>query len=540
MLNHEPEAPAPPRTPELNAAPPTALLPPTSAHRADPPRPCRSWLNTLRPRFGAHWPTKLIVIPVFVTAFFLAYFYLLQNPAFPVTILPVSALDRIIGVQPFAIVPYMALWFYVFLTPAMLLGRRELRVYGAEVIALTAFALGVFYFWPTAVPPMDFTPEENTSWLALLKNVDAAGNACPSLHVAFAVFTLVWLARLLRNAAAPGWVHALNACAGVAIVYSTLATKQHLAVDALAGIALGAAAALYDPQQNTSVFTRAASHFNRQSLALLVSITSKLTLLVLDLEQVSLMMTVIIFLAPDFWILTGLLIPNAASLVPTATCFATTQREVWLTIDDGPDPSTTEPMLDLLERHGARATFFLIGTRAAAYPHLVAEIIRRGHTIGNHTHTHPLAAFWLAGPRRTAREIDTAHATLNAVSGGQATRWFRPPAGIKTFFLRRILADRQMILVGWTARAREHGSKTITAPLNRLKTNLRPGAILLMHESNRHGAQRVALLSALLDHFAATGFRCVLPDRHALRSEGVRTVEGPESPAESKGAISRR
>lgn len=538
MLNHEPEAPAPPRSPEHNTAPPTASLSPTSDHRADPARPCHSWLDTLLPRFGAHWPTKLIVIPVFVTTFFLAYFYLLQNPAFPVTILPMSALDRLIGVQPFAIVPYTALWFYVFLAPAMLLGRRELLGYGAEVIALTAFALGVFYFWPTAVPPMDFTAEEHTSWLALLKNVDAAGNACPSLHVAFAVFTLIWLARLLRNTAAPGWVHVLNASAGVAIVYSTLATKQHLAVDALAGIALGAAAALYDPQENTSVFTRPASHFNRQSLALMASITSKFTLLVLDLEQVSPMMTVIIFLAPDFWILSGLLIPNAASLVPTVTCFATTQREVWLTIDDGPDPSTTEPMLDLLERHGARATFFLVGKRAAAHPHLVAEIIRRGHTIGNHTHTHPLAAFWLAGPRRTAREIDTAHATLDAVSGGQATRWFRPPAGIKTFFLRRVLADRQMILVGWTARAREHGSKTITASLNRLKENLRPGAILLMHESARHGPLRLALLFALLEHLTSTGFRCVLPEPPALRSRGVRIVGGRESTAEMDGAIS--
>lgn len=521
MVNHEPEAPSPPRTPEHNVAHPA-----TSGQRAGPARPRHSWLDTLLPRFGAHWRTKLIVVPVFVTTFFAAYFYLLRNPAFPVTILPMSDLDRLIGVQPVAIVPYMALWFYVFLAPAMLLGRRELLVYGAEVIAFTAFALGIFYFWPTAVPPVAFTSEENASWLALLKNVDAAGNACPSLHVAFAVFTLIWLARLLRNAAAPGWVQVLNASAGAAIVYSTLATKQHLAVDAMAGIALGAAAALYDPQQNVSVLTRAASRFNRQSLALMVSVTSKLTLLALDLEQISPVMTVIMFLAPDLWILTGLLIPNAAVLVPTVTCFATTRQEVWLTIDDGPDPSTTVPMLDLLERHGARATFFLIGTRASAHPHLVREIIRRGHSIGNHTHTHPLAGFWLAGPRRTAREIDAGQAALQAASGGETTRWFRPPAGIKTFFLRRVLTDRQMILVGWTARAREHGSKTIAAPLNRLKKNVRPGAILLVHESNRHGSQRIALLSALLDHLAATGFRCVLPERHALRFPGVADVNG--------------
>jgi peptidoglycan/xylan/chitin deacetylase (PgdA/CDA1 family) len=522
MTHHEPEAPPPPRIPEhvaaASASRPT-IAPQSSSrdHRAGPARSRPSWLDTLRPRFKAHWLTKLIVIPVFVTAFFQAYFYLLQNPAFPVTILPVSALDRLIGVQPAAMVPYLALWFYVFLTPALLLGRRELLVYGAEVIGLTAIALGIFYFWPTAVPPFVFTPEENLSWLALLKSVDAAGNACPSLHVAFAVFTLIWLARLLRHVAAPFWAQVLNAGACTAIVYSTLATKQHLAVDALAGIALGAAAALYDPQSNVSGFTRPPSRFNRQSLAMAVSVTSKLTLLALDLAPISPVMTAIIFIVPDLWILAGLLIPNVATLVPTVTCFATTRREVWLTIDDGPDPVTTVPMLDLLQRHGARATFFLIGTHASAHPHLVREIIRRGHTIGNHTQTHPLAGFWLAGPRRTAREVDAAQAALAAASGGAATRWFRPPAGIKTFFLRRVLADRQLFLVGWTGRARELGSRTISAPLHRLKKSVRPGAILLMHESHRHGAQRIALLSALLDHLADSGFACVLPPPDALR-----------------------
>ncbi len=349
-----------------------------------------------------------------------------------------------------------------------------------------------------------------------MKSVDAAGNACPSLHVAFAIFTALWLARLLREVMAPLAVRLFNAGWCAAIIYSTLATKQHVAVDVFAGTTLGAGAALFDPHENAKMFNRVTTLFNRQSLALFVSFMGKLTLFTLDLPHTHPAIAILLFLAPDIWILSGLLIPNTSCLIPTATCFRTGQREIWLTIDDGPDPSTTIPMLDLLERHAAKATFFLIGARAAAHPGLVDEIYRRGHTIGNHTQNHPLGGFWLAGPRRTGREISEGQTVLRE-GGRAAPQWFRAPAGIKTFFLRSMLAQHQMILVGWSGRAREHWSTSIDGPLRRLIKKIRPGAILLIHESNTQGAHRVALLSALLDRLTSTSYACVLPQREDLR-----------------------
>ena len=251
-------------------------------------------------------------------------------------------------------------------------------------------------------------------------------------------------------------------------------------------------------------------------LALAVSATAKIFLFALGLAQTDPAMAALLFFGPDLWILTGLLVPNVGSLIPTATRFATDQREVWLTIDDGPEPATTIPMLDLLDRHGAKATFFAIGEKASAHPELVAEIRRRGHTLGNHTQTHPLAAFWLAGPRRTASEVDACDDALEH-AGAALSPWFRAPAGIKTLFLRRVLARRGRVLVGWSARGRDKFSASPAAPLRRLKRNLRPGAILLIHESAAYGAARVALLTALLEHLSATGYRCVLPGRDALR-----------------------
>lgn len=173
----------------------------------------------------------------FTFVFFAAYVFLLKHPAFPVTIIPVTALDRQIGVEPFALPLYLSLWLYVSLPPMLMMSRQTIAEYGIWIGGLCLTGLLIFYFWPSAVPPA------NVDWarypgMAFLKGVDAAGNACPSLHVATAVFSCFWLNQQLRShGLASRWL-VLNAgwCAG--IVYSTMATKQHLALDVLGGIGL--------------------------------------------------------------------------------------------------------------------------------------------------------------------------------------------------------------------------------------------------------------------------------------------------------------
>ena len=473
------------------------------------------WLGQLQPRLAAHWCLKAAAIPVGAAGFFVVFFWLLNHPVFPVTRLPDSPLDRLIDFHPAAILPYASLALYVLLVPALLRGRREITAYSAAALALAVAGLGVFLFWPTAIsrPAIDWPWPRSVEFLA---QVDAPGNACPALPVAFAMLTAIWLERLLRQAAAPDGVRLLNGVWAAAIVYSTVATKQHGAVGVLAGITLGLAGALWYPRQPVNHPSPPVYPvLNRQSLALAVSVAAKMTILALGREMIHPAMEALLFFGPDLWILHGLLIPNTTELMPVATRFATPRREVWLTIDDGPEPATTRPMLDLLDRHGARATFFVIGAKAAAQPDLVREILRRGHTLGNHTFTHPLATFWLAGRGRTVREIDSSQAALRA-AGAEAPLWFRSPAGIKTLFLRRALDRRRMVLVGWTARGREHFSSSPARPLQRLKRAVQPGAILLVHESAGQGEQRIALVTTLLDHLSANGYTCVLPNRSDL------------------------
>ena len=78
----------------------------------------------------------------------------------------------------------------------------------------------------------------------------------------------------------------------------------------------------------------------------------------------------ILFFAPDPWVFLQFFLPSAQGFGPAITSFETERREVWLTIDDGPDPSSTPRVLDLLRKHGARATFFVIGEQVARHPEL--------------------------------------------------------------------------------------------------------------------------------------------------------------------------
>lgn len=186
-----------------------------------------------------HLGLKSMGIPLFIAVFFSAYFYVLKHPAYPVTVMPVTWLDGLIGFAPAALPLYASLWVYVSLPPAFLADRRELMVYAGAMAGTCLIALLIFHFWPSTVPPADIDWARYPG-MAFLKNLDASGNACPSLHVATAVFSGLWLHRLLHRFGSPMWVRVCNSLWCVGIIYATLATRQHVAVDMWAGLFLGA------------------------------------------------------------------------------------------------------------------------------------------------------------------------------------------------------------------------------------------------------------------------------------------------------------
>lgn len=222
------------------------------------------------------------------------------------------------------------------------------------------------------------------------------------------------------------------------------------------------------------------------------------------------------FFGPDTFLLYHHFVPSAQGLCRVFTRFTTDRAEIWLTIDDGPDPSDTPRILDLLDRHRARATFFLIGERAARWPELVAEILRRGHEVAHHTHTHPLATFWCASPARIGSELDDALAALR--NAGASPRRFRPPVGIKNIFLADALKARGLQCVGWSVRSGDCRSRRAETVVTTVVRRLVPGAIILVHEGpSVPPAVRVKAIKLLLEALAARKFTCVVPDAARLR-----------------------
>ena len=209
--------------------------------------PVPSLRADLYSRVAAHWWLKFFGISAFITVFFIAYFMLLRFPVFGVTPMPLTLVDRLVPFQPSTLVLYFSLWFYVALPPTLLRTRAEFHAYGWVAGALAIAGLSIFFFWPTSIPATTGIEWSAYPGFAMLKRVDAAQNACPSLHVAFAVFSGLWLDRVLRTMPVGATVRVLNAAWCLGIVYSTIATRQHVAVDVAAGAAFGLLVGLIRP-----------------------------------------------------------------------------------------------------------------------------------------------------------------------------------------------------------------------------------------------------------------------------------------------------
>lgn len=212
---------------------------------------------------------------------------------------------------------------------------------------------------------------------------------------------------------------------------------------------------------------------------------------------------------------TAVLFPRASVLGPNIVRLppeAAARGEVSLTFDDGPDPEVTPCVLDLLERWQAKASFFCIGAKAAGHPDLVREIVRRGHSVENHSFSHPhaFAFYGLSGLRH---EVGAAQAAI-ADAAGSAPRFFRAPAGFRSPLLDPLLARRGLRYVSWTRRGYDTVSRDPAAVLARLVTGLAAGDILLLHDGCRRSAPGgdmlvPTVLSALLERLAQKGLRSV-------------------------------
>jgi peptidoglycan/xylan/chitin deacetylase (PgdA/CDA1 family) len=176
----------------------------------------------------------------------------------------------------------------------------------------------------------------------------------------------------------------------------------------------------------------------------------------------------------------------------------TTGKVIYLTFDDGPVPGYTPKLLDLLDSHEARATFFVLGVAAVGQPALIKRMVREGHAVANHTWDHPqLTSLSKAAVRSQLRR--TTRATRGAMGG-----CMRPPYGLINTRAAREALSQGLMPVLWTGHMEDWNTHPVSWYVARLRDATKPGAIILMHDTH---AATITAVAQMLPEWRKQGYR---------------------------------
>ena len=174
---------------------------------------------------------------------------------------------------------------------------------------------------------------------------------------------------------------------------------------------------------------------------------------------------------------------------------------VYLTFDDGPHPVHTPQVLDVLARYGARATFFVVGSLAQAYPNIIQRIAAEGHTIANHTWNHED----LAGLSRAA--FDETVGRTQAILADLATPCLRPPYGSVDAFTREWASSHGLSLMTWDVSPKDWLRPPAAEIADYIVRWARAGLVVLLHDGGGDRSRTVQGLEMALERLADRGLR---------------------------------
>ena len=182
----------------------------------------------------------------------------------------------------------------------------------------------------------------------------------------------------------------------------------------------------------------------------------------------------------------------------------TRERVAYLTFDDGPTPALTLRLLELLDRFSAKASFFILGEQAVRHPDLLLEIVAQGHTIGNHTYSHPDA--WYAPPPQVLAELNRTTALLEEMTGAPI-RWMRPPYGRFTRSMRHWCQTHHQRLTMWDVMPGDFMPGITQQHIERLVLRTaRPGSIIVLHDNPKAEHTLPAALETILETLSEQGW----------------------------------
>jgi peptidoglycan/xylan/chitin deacetylase (PgdA/CDA1 family) len=196
-----------------------------------------------------------------------------------------------------------------------------------------------------------------------------------------------------------------------------------------------------------------------------------------------------------------------------ATFFGTPGRgkQLALTYDDGPNDPWTQKLLDVLDRHNVKATFFLIGRYVELRPELARAVAERGHVVGNHTFWHPNLIF--TSRTTLARELHATEAALAQVVGAHSPL-FRPPFGARRPATLRAAKAAGLETVMWSVKCWDWKAPSAEYIVQQAKQRIRGGDVILLHDGGHlhFGADRaytVAATDELIRRYQGEGFEFV-------------------------------
>lgn len=168
---------------------------------------------------------------------------------------------------------------------------------------------------------------------------------------------------------------------------------------------------------------------------------------------------------------------SLSPIFETITHVRTVEPVAALTFDDGPHPHFTPKLLDLLAQYGVKATFFMVGEKAAKHKDIVQEVLAQGHIIGNHSWSHPSFIEISRGEQRA--EVRRCEHALHLTG----RRLFRPPYGHQNLRSRMVLFFLHYQVIGWNGTAQDWLAQTPGEIAEKLKRQIRPGSIILLHDA---------------------------------------------------------
>lgn len=192
-------------------------------------------------------------------------------------------------------------------------------------------------------------------------------------------------------------------------------------------------------------------------------------------------------------------VPAPAPAPPAPAPPAPPGSVLHLTFDDGPDPTWTPQVLSVLAKHNAHATFFVLGRAAGAHPGLVADERAAGHSVGNHTTTHPDLT------KLSVADITSQWQRTANVIGG--TPCARPPYGAVNATVRQVTTGLGYRVQLWDIDTRDWSRPGADVITQRIVDGARPGAVVLLHDGGNDRSQTVAALDAALTRLDAAGWR---------------------------------